>query len=126
MEVMFIALALGVIVLAVWLSKKLNRYSLEMYDYTPIGISTILLAMIPYILIAAGLIFEGSDPANMEWATLFASLSIVGLYKWIKIKSDWQVALGATILLLMAGLPAFLILLSFFNRDGDNYIYYDD
>ena len=126
MEVMIVAAVLGAIVLMVWLSKKLNTYSIEQYGYQPIGFATIFLAMIPYVLIGAGLIFRDSDPANFEWAITFAVMSVFGLFKWIAHHSDSKVALGATILLMITGLPALLLLISFMSRDGDHYYYYDD
>ncbi len=126
MEVTIIAAIIGVIVLVVWLSKKLNAHSIMTYGYQPIGIATVFLAMIPYVLLGAGLFFKQSDPANLEWAITFAVISVIGLFKWIKMHSDTQVALGATLLLLIAGLPALLLLLMLASRDGDNCYYYDD
>lgn len=126
MEVMIVAAVLGAIVLVVWLSRKLNAYSIEEYGYQPIGFATIFLAMIPYVLIVAGVIFKDNDPANMEWAVTFAVMSVIGIFKWIARHSDSKVALGATVLLLITGLPALLLLISLMSRDGDNYYYYDD
>ena len=126
MEVAIVAAVLGAIVLIVYLSKRLNTYSDSMYGYRPIGFATVFLAMIPYVLLGAGLIFRESDPANLEWGIIFGVLSVIGLFMWIKQRSDTQVAFGATILLLIAGLPSLLILILFLNRDGDDYYYYDD
>jgi len=53
-------------------------------------------------------------------------MSVIGLFKWIARHSDSKVALGATVLLLITGLPALLLLISLMRRDGDNYYYYDD
>lgn len=125
MEVAILAAVLAFIVGMVWLSKKLNTYSITMYGYQPIGFATIFLAMIPYVLIAGGLFFKENDPANMEWAIIFSTLSVIGLFQWIKRQTDSKVALGATLLLLITGLPALLVLISLLGRDGDNY-YYDD
>ena len=106
----------------VWLSKTLNKYSEEEYAYTPIGLSTIFLGMIPYVLVIAGLLFQDNDPMNLPMSILFASLSLMGLFYWILKRSSAMVALGAVIILMIAGLPAVLFL--FFSSRDDGY-YYD-
>ena len=122
MEITLFAGALAFVVLMVWLSKTLNRYSEEQYGYTPIGLSTIFLGMIPYVLIIVGLLFQDNDPMNLPMAILFASLSVIGLFYWISNRSSAMVATGAVFILMVAGLPAVLFL--FFSRRGDDY-YYD-
>lgn len=122
MEITVIAGVIAFIVFLVWISMKLNTYSLDTYGYAPIGLGTIVLGTIPYILIIAGYLFEDADPVNLQMALIFAGLSIVGLFYWIANKSSWRVAMGAMIILLVVGLPVLLIL--FLSRD-DGYYYYD-
>jgi len=124
MEVAMIAAVLGAIVLLVWLSKKLNAYSEEEFGYTPIGFGTIFLGMIPYVLIVAGIIFAKSGSENLPIAVGLAILSTGGLYAWIASRSSQAVALGATVLLLLIGLPALLLLFGASGRN-DDYYYYD-
>ena len=122
MEITIFAGALAFVVLMVWLSKALNRYSEEKYGYAPIGLSTIFLGMIPYLLIIVGFLFQDNDPMNLSMAIFFAFLSVMGLFYWILKRSSVMVAAGAIIILMVAGLPAVLFL--FFSRRGDDY-YYD-
>ena len=122
MEITIFAGALAFVVLMVWLSKALNRYSEEKYGYAPIGLSTIFLGMIPYLLIIVGFLFQDNDPMNLSMAIFFAFLSVMGLFYWILKRSSVMVAAGAIIILIVAGLPAVLFL--FFSRRGDDY-YYD-
>jgi hypothetical protein len=123
MEIKILAGALAFLVLMVWLSKTLNRHSEMEYGYTPIGLSTIFLGMIPYVLIIAGLLFQDNDPMNLPMAMLFASLSVIGLFYWILKRSSAMVATGAVVILMIAGLPAVLFL--FFSGRDDEYYYYD-
>lgn len=123
MEIKILAGVLVLLVLVVWLSKTLNSHSEIMYGYTPISISTILLAMIPYVLIIVGIIFEGKGSDNLTLAILFAVVSAGGLFWWIAHHSSAMVGIGATILLLLIGLPA-LILVVLLSRN-DDYCYYD-
>lgn len=122
MEIKILAGVLALLVLTVWLSKRLNRHSEMMYGYTPIGIATILLAMIPYVLIIAGFIFEKNGSDNLTFAILFAVISAGGLFWWIAHHSSVMVGLGATILLLLIGLPALILVVSSSSDDG---YYYD-
>jgi len=80
MEISIIAGIIAFIVILVWLSKKLNEHSMIHYGYTPIGLGTIVLGMIPFILIIAGLFLEDKDPNNMLMALVFAGLSVIGLF----------------------------------------------
>jgi len=123
MEVQILAGALAFLVLMVWLSKTLNRHSEMEYGYTPIGITTILLAMIPYVLIIAGFIFAKNGSDNLTFAILFAAISAGGLFWWIAHRSSVMVGVGATILLLLIGLPALILVFSSSRDDG--YYYYD-
>ena len=120
MEIKIFAGALAFLVLMVWLSKRLNRHSEMEYGYTPIGIATILLAMIPYALIIAGFIFQKEGSDNLQWAIIFATLSATGLFWWIAHRSSMMIGIGATILLLLIGLPA-LILVVMSSRNDDYY-----
>ena len=123
MEIKILAGALAFLVLMVWLSKKLNKHSEIMYGYTPIGIATILLAMIPYVLIIAGIIFakEGSD--NLQLAIIFAVISAGGLFWWIAHRSSMMIGVAATVLLLLIGLPALILVVS--STRNDDYYDYD-
>jgi len=125
MEVTYIATAIAALLLLIWTGKKLNRYSEEHYYYTPIGLSTIFLAMIPYALLIAGFFFFTEDPLNQKMALIFGSLSVVGLFWWIQHQSSFYVALGAIIILMISGLLMLaVILLASGGRDDD--YYYDD
>ena len=123
MEITLFAGALAFLVLMVWLSKTLNRYSEEQYGYAPIGLSTIFLGMIPYVLMIAGLLFQDNDPMNLPMAIVFALLSVIGLFYWILNRSSAMVATGAVVILMIAGLPGVLFL--FFSGRDDEYYYYD-
>jgi len=123
MEISIVAGAIALIVFLVWLSKKLNFYSMETYHYAPIGLGTIVLGMIPFILIIAGFILQDKSPENLQMALLFASLSIMGLFGWIANQSSWKVALGAIVILLIVGLPSLLVL--FLSGSDEDYYYYD-
>jgi len=122
MEIQILAGALVFLVLMVWLSKTLNSHSEMEYGYAPIGMATILLAMIPYVLIIAGIIFAKNGSDNLTFAIIFAVISSGGLFGWIAHRSSAMVGVGGTILLLLIGLPA-LILAVLASRD-DGY-YYD-
>lgn len=124
MEVTILAGILGGIVFLVWLSRQLNAYSEEMYDYSPIGFGTIFLAMIPYILIIGGVFFNDASQQNLTMAVLFGGVSIVGLFLWIAKRSSIYVALAAMVLLLIIALPMLLILFGSRNKN-DEYYYYD-
>ena len=126
MEVVIFALALGFLVLIVWSSKRLNRYSETYYGYTPISLSTIALAMIPYVLLVAGFVFFKEDPTNKLMAVIIGTGTIIGLFWWLEHHSSFFVALGAIVILLVAGIVMFIVLILLFNRDNDNYYYYHD
>jgi len=122
MEISIVAGIIAFVVTLVWLSKKLNEHSMVHYGYAPIGIGTIVLGMIPFILVIAGFLLEDKDPNNMLMALIFAGLSIIGLFWWVAHRSSWRVALGTSIILFLVGLPA--LVLWFMSRD-DDYYYYD-
>lgn len=122
MEISIVAGVIAFILILVWLSHKLNEHSMIHYGYTPIGLGTIVLGMIPFILIIAGFVLENKDPNNLHLALLFAGVSVIGLFWWVAHRSSWRVALGTVIILLLVGLPA--LALWFLSRD-DGYYYYD-
>ena len=117
-----LAASLAFLVLVVWASKRLNHYSEIMYGYTPIGLATIGLSMIPYVLLIAGLSLKANDPMNLTYAIAFAGLSVLGIFIWIVKQSSVGVAFLATLMLMIAGLPAVLFL--FFSNRNDGY--YDE
>lgn len=123
MEISIIAGIIASVVLLVWLSKKLNSHSFEKYGYRPIGLGTIILGMIPYILVIVGLFLKDTNLDNLQMAIVFAGLSELSLFGWIAYRSSWKVALGALIILLLVGLPALLVLI--FSDNRDDYYYYD-
>lgn len=124
MEVSIVAGVIAAILLIIWLSKRLNEYSIREYGYAPIGMGTILLGMIPYVLIIAGFIFLKEDSNNLFMAIIFASASIIGLFLWISHHASAPVAAAAIVLLMLIGLPMLLLLLASSERD-DDYYYYD-
>jgi len=124
MEVTRLALAFALLVFLVWTSKAINRYSEEHYYYTPIGFSTIFLAMIPYALLIAGFGFFTDDPANQMMSIILGVTAVIGLFWWIEHHSSFYVALGSIIILLIAGILMFVVIMLASGRDSD--YYYDD
>ena len=124
MEVTRLALAFALLVLLVWVSKVINRHSEENYAYTPIGFSTIILAMIPYALLIAGFFFFTEDPTNQQMSIILGVAAVIGLFLWIARHSSFYVALGAIVILLIAGILMFIVIMLASGRD-DSY-YYDD
>lgn len=125
MEIIRLALAFALLVFLVWLSKRINRYSEEHYAYTPIGFSTIFLAMIPYVLLIAGFFIFTEDPTNQLMSIILAVVAIIGLFWWIEQHSSYYVALGSIVILLIAGILMFVVIMLASGRSSDDY-YYDD
>ena len=123
MEVTRLALSFAVLVFLVWASKKINRHSEEQYGYTPIGFSTIFLAMIPYALLIAGFFFFTEDPTNQLMSVILGVTAVIGLFWWIEQHSSFYVALGSIIILMIAGIVMFVVIILASGRDAD---YYDD
>lgn len=126
MEVTSLALAFAVLVFLVWVSKRINRHSEEAYGYTPISLSTMFLAMIPYALLIAGFFFFDEDPTNKLMAVILGVTAVIGLFWWIEQHSSFPVALGAIVILLIAGIAMFVVILLASGRSADDYYYYDD
>ena len=121
MELTYIAGGIAFLVLVVWLIRTLNAYSEEKYYYRPIGIGTIFLTVIPYVLLIAGYLLKDSDPNNLSMAIILASASVIGLFLWISHHSSAMVAAGAIVLLMISGILAMLI----FTFSGRDDYYYD-
>ena len=124
MEVIILAGSLAFLVFIVWLSKTINRYSEEHYDYAPIGFSTIFLVMIPYALLIAGFFIFTEDPTNQLLSVVFGVAAVIGLFWWIEQHSSFYVALGSIGILLIAGILMFVVIMLASGRDSD--YYYDD
>lgn len=122
MEISIVAGVISFILILVWLSKKPNEHSMIHYGYAPIGLGTIVLGMIPFILIIAGFVLDNKDPNNLFMALLFAGMSAIGLFWWVAHRSSWRVASGTVIILLLVGLPALVL---WFMSRNDDYYYYD-
>jgi hypothetical protein len=121
MEVTRLALSFVLLVFLVWASKRINRHSEEYYGYTPIGFSTIFLAMIPYVLLIAGFFFFTDDPTNQIMSIILGVASVIGLFWWIESHSSFAVALGSIVILLIAGIAMLVVILLLSGRDGDYY-----
>lgn len=121
MEMIYLALGLGGLVLLIWSAFKLNEYSEINYGYTPIGIANILLMFIPIILIIVGFLVYKTDLHKML-AVVFSIVSIIGIWYKIYRNSDASVASGAIFLLVL--ISAILFALMFANSRNNRY--YDD
>ena len=119
-----LALSFALLVLLVWASKALNRHSEIEYGYTPIGFSTMFLAMIPYALLIAGFVFFKEDPANQLMSVILGVAAVIGLYWWLEQHSSMWVALGSIVILMIAGIGMLAVILLLSGRDRDDY-YYD-
>jgi len=125
MEVTYMALILALLVLLVWVSKTINRYSEENYYYTPIGFATISLAMIPYALLIAGFFLFTEDPMNQLMSIILGVTAIIGLFWWIEHHSSFYVALGSIVILMIAGLLMVVFVLLSSGGSSDDDYYYD-
>jgi predicted MFS family arabinose efflux permease len=123
MEVTYIVLALMGIGLLIYCGMKLNSYSLEKYDYTPINLSSMFLMVIPYILFfCAFVLFKGE--ANQIMAIISTFIIIYINFLYIQNKTDFYVAFGSTLILLLSGfLLALLIFGNSRNNNNDDYYY---
>jgi len=125
MEVTRLALAFALLVFLVWTSKRINRHSEEHYGYTPIGFSTVFLAMIPYALLIAGFFFFTEDPANQTMSLILGITAVIGLFWWIESHSSFWVALGSMVILMIFGIFMFIVIILASGRDNSCY-YYED
>jgi drug/metabolite transporter (DMT)-like permease len=124
MEVTALAVSFALLGFLVWSSKRINRYSEAHYGYTPIGLGTLFLAMIPYVLLIVGFFFFREDPSNQTMAIVLGVASAIGLFWWIESHSSFLVVLGSIIILPIAGITMFAVILPASGRD--NSYYYDD
>jgi ABC-type Na+ efflux pump permease subunit len=120
MEITLIALGLLLIGSLFYFGIKLNKYSEAQYNYSPINIWTILVMAVPFVLLLFGFLLVQS-PENQVLSILFGLATTIGMFIYIQKKSDTQVALGAIVILLFAGLAITLLLSSSSRRDDDDY-----
>ena len=121
MEITLIAIALLTAAGLIYGGLKLNAYSEEKYNYEPINFLTILAMIVPYILLFIGFLYL-NDPTNKDLSIIFTLASIIAVFMHILKKTDAEVAIGATVVLLFAGVML-LMLASSTRRD---HYYYDD
>ena len=123
MQITIIFIGILFIVALVYFGMKLNNYSDEKYDYTPINIYNAAIMMIPFILLACGFFFLRDNEINKYLSVIFSLIIVIGNFLYIKTKTDLNVALGAIFILFFAGL-LLLFLIVGSSRNSNEYDHY--
>lgn len=120
MEITLIAIGLLFVAGLIYGGIKLNTYSEQKYQYMPINFLTILAMTIPFILLICGF-FIFKENGNQILSVIFAIISAGLVFVNIQKKTDDEIALGATVILLFAGLALVLLAAGSSKRDDDYY-----
>ncbi|WP_323665330.1 hypothetical protein [Aliarcobacter butzleri] len=120
MQITIIFIGILFIVGLVYFGMKLNNYSDEKYDYTPINIYNAVIMMISFILIACGFFFLRDNEINKYLSIVFSLIIVIGNFLYIKTKTDFNVALGSIFILFFSGLLLLLLIVGS-SRNNDDY-----
>lgn len=123
MEITVIFIGIVFIISLVYFAIKLNSYSDEKYDYSPINFFNIALMMTPFILLACGFWFFKDNEINKYLSIIFSLIIIITNFLYIRYKTNTKIALGAILILIFAGL-FFLLMLFGSSRNNNDYDHY--
>lgn len=123
MEITVIFIGIVFIISLVYFAIKLNSYSDEKYDYSPINFFNIALMMTPFILLAYGFWFFKDNEINKYLSIIFSLIIIITNFLYIRYKTNTKIALGAILILIFAGL-FFLLMLFGSSRNNNDYDHY--
>lgn len=111
----FIILFIVTLVLS---AKYLNRYSFTNYSYEPIVFSNILLMIVPYMFLIAGVISENNTSLNLGY--LLSLISILIIIYTIHKRTSLFVAISSGIILFFSSVILLAIVSSLFSSNNDN------
>jgi len=118
MENILIFIVLFIVVL-VLLSKYLNKFSLENYNYEPVVFSNILWMIVPYMFLIAGVISENNTSLNLGY--LLSLISILIIMYNIHKRTSLFVAISSGIILFFSSVILVAVVSSLFSsNDNEN------
>lgn len=112
MTVIYVLSAIVVVLIFYFAAKKTNQVAFQRYQYIPINGGTIAFNLLPFSMLAAGMVGNNNGEAYaMELGILFALLFIVGLGVWIYKKTSFGIAFISTFMLAIIGFVFILLII---------------